>query len=127
MAGSEQFSKTFDKNSSEIGLKLLKSDGSRLGFFESGLTIACLKAEGNLLSFKDLFMIDKMLGPTMLKSSLRNMVGIKSRLDVVDLIWKYSDKDRFKTGKIAVNFPTDMQGVVRWDNLFYCPIDFFCK
>lgn len=55
------------------------------------------------------------------------MVGIKSRLDVIGLIWKYSNKDRFKTGKIAVNFPPDMQGVVRWDNLFYCPIDFFCK
>ena len=41
------FSKTFDQNESlEIGLKLDKTEGSSLGFFKRGWTIACLKIDG---------------------------------------------------------------------------------
>jgi len=33
---------------SEIGLKLLKSDVSRLGFFNRGVTVACFKQSGSI-------------------------------------------------------------------------------
>ncbi len=37
----------FNKNGSlEVGLELLKTEGSREGFFKRGLIMACLKTEG---------------------------------------------------------------------------------
>lgn len=72
---------------------MLKSEWPKLGFFKRGWIIAFLKAEGNMPSFKELFMTDKMLGPTVSKTSLRNLVGIKTRLHAVSFIWNIvSDK-----------------------------------
>ena len=63
---------TFDKNGSlEIGLKLLKTEGSRIGFFKSGCTTACLKIEGNRPSSKELLMIIQIMGLTVSMTSLR--------------------------------------------------------
>ena len=56
------FCQTFDKNGNlEIGLKLLRSEGSRLGFFKRGWTAACLKADGKTQWIKELLKIDKRL------------------------------------------------------------------
>ena len=59
------FSKTLlKKGSSEIGLKWLKTEGSRLGFFKRGCTTVCLKIEGKSQFSKELLIINKILGPT---------------------------------------------------------------
>ena len=72
------FSKTLDKNGSfEIGLKLLRAEGSRFGFFKRGWTTLCLKECGEVPLFRELLIINKILGPTVLITSLRNLVQIK--------------------------------------------------
>jgi len=48
--------------------------------------MACLKVDGKVPLARELFIINKILGPTVLKTSLRNFVGIKSRLHVADSI-----------------------------------------
>lgn len=54
----------------EIGLKLIKLRGSVLGFLRNGLTIACLRLEGKLPVVRELFTMDKIEKPTLLKTSL---------------------------------------------------------
>ena len=79
------FSKTLDKNGSlEIGLKLLRTEGSRFGFFKRGWTTVC--ECGKMTLFRELLMINKILGPTVSITSLRNLVGIKSGLQVVSFM-----------------------------------------
>jgi len=49
-------------------------------------TIACLKIEGKVPLAKELFIINKILGPTVPITYLKNVVGIKSRLHVADFM-----------------------------------------
>jgi hypothetical protein len=63
-----------------------------LGFFKRGWTAECLKADGKTPWIKELLKIDKRQGSTVFETSLRNLVGIKSRLHVVGLMYvKMSD------------------------------------
>ena len=49
------FPKTFDENGSfEIGLKLLRTEESREGFFKISWITACLNEDGKMPSTKDL-------------------------------------------------------------------------
>ena len=70
-----------------------------MGFFKRGWTAECLKADGKTPWIKELLKIDKRLGPTVFKTSLRNFVGIKSRLQVVcSMSVKISDIKDSETG-----------------------------
>ena len=56
--------------------------------------MACLEIEGKNPFLRELLIIDKILGPTVSIASLRNFVGIASRLHVVGFIWAMiSDKN----------------------------------
>lgn len=73
------FSKTFDKNGSlEIGLKLFKTSGSSDTFFKRGWTTAFLKLEGTMPEDSERFMMERIVGATVIMFSLRKAVGIMS-------------------------------------------------
>ena len=73
------FSKILDKNDSfEMGLKLFKTRGSREGFFNNGCTKALFRLEGKTPVEMEQFKMYKMDGPTVSKTSLRNLVGMVS-------------------------------------------------
>ena len=45
-------------------IKLLRTEGSRFGFLKMGRSTACLKECGKMPLFRELFIINKILGPT---------------------------------------------------------------
>ncbi len=73
-------SNIFDKKGSlDIGLKLDKIEASKLFFFRSGWTMACLKTAGTHPELRDVLTKDTTLGPTVSKTSLTKRAGILSR------------------------------------------------
>ena len=81
------FSKILDKNESlEMGLKLLRTRGSRDGFFKRGSTRAFFRLEGNIPDDREQFKIDKIDGLTVSKTSFKNLVGMVSSWHEDDFI-----------------------------------------
>lgn len=80
--------RTFDrKGSFEIGLKLDKTLGSRLFFFISGCTAACLKAAGTEPDIREELISWITQGPSVLKTSLKRRGGTVSRGQHEGLNW----------------------------------------
>lgn len=63
----------------EIGLKFPGSLGSRLFFFNSGCTTACLKPDGTTPVYKEQFTIANTIGERTSKTSLKRRKGIISK------------------------------------------------
>ena len=61
-----------------MGLKYFKLVGARLGFLGSGCTTAWLRQAKTQPEDRELFTVDKIVGPALLKTSLRNLGGIRS-------------------------------------------------
>ena len=75
------FSNTLErKGSLEMGLKLERTEGSRLCFLIRGWTIACLKAVGTQPEPRQVFINVKMCGPPMLEMCFSSLAGILSKV-----------------------------------------------
>lgn len=71
------FSKILEKNESlEMGLKWLRTRGSKEGFFSRGCIWARLKSEGKTPVDREQFKMDRIWGPTVSMTSFRKLVGM---------------------------------------------------
>ena len=99
------------KGSLEMGLKLERTEGSRLSFFNKGCTTACLKAAGTLPERREVLINDIIHGPTVSKTSLRRLTVILSEGQFVGRRW-WTTSER-KDIDMGSNWPEIARGMRR--------------
>lgn len=88
-------SKNLEENSNlKMGLKLSRIVWSNLGFLRRGWTTTCLKHDRTESVATELLMMDRMLGLTAPRTSLRRFVEMMSRGQVVGFIWAIISSSR---------------------------------